>query len=905
MTDARTRAAELLDAAQRRVRTPPGTPLEQALRTLDDVRRAAASSPSPTAFGGRDATARRPQLAPLTPSGHGPARPVAASVDGQVRASPAGASSPADKRPVFLLAVTTWNRREYLDRFVQSFLATRSRRFSWVLVVADDGSVDGTLEHLESLDLPDCRLVVVRNKGATITGQTNSIFLVAQSVGFDFAMKCDDDVYFSAPGWDELYFDTATETGVQHLVHHNASWKPRVHDVAKGRLRSSVPALEALGCAWTFTPAVLHDVGWFDEDNFRFRGHAHLDFTVRACRAGHNDERTLWDAAGSEDVLAMWGRDAYVQTVDWQDAKVKALLNPQERARRMAVIADVERRYVPLTDVLPSRRRARVSVRPSLPEVREALARSPRFDLTDGPARGVDAVFVLNLEADVRKWADAAAALARHGVRAERFPAVNGNHPEHVAAWRRYADEGLVLPIEKQIGRRLIASPGAWGYLLTMRALLKQAVERRLHRIMIFDDDVLLHHGFGDLLSEVQYELPPQWRIVYLGCTQKDWSRTQEYSQHLYRPGVAVNGSFAYLLDASTFPDLLERIDRFDWPFDSGPLTSVAQAAPEQTFVARPHLAVADVSTSDIRAPRDLTAFAAEARWDLELYSRPEPRPAHLTGTDRRLPTERLVSVLLVAEDHEATVADALDSLRGQTWGRLEILTLSNASTDRTLDVLRDRAVLDSRVHVLSVDTRLTGAAALSLLVARARGQWLMVHAADEVSTSDRIMSLLHAADADPSADVVPGTVLTTPCPLPSGAGADADLVAWAAAHPDAQERQLLSAGLLGKGLMVEAGALESHGEDGVIELLQRVDAARRSRRSAAVRRVVPPAGVLAVRPDSHLKTRPDGGHGRDHDEVARGLRPAFRAPAVSAVRLTEHLGLDPSDARAPHGPAA
>src|SRR3712207_8209485 len=37
----------------------------------------------------------------------------------------------------------------------------------------------------------------------------------------------------------------------------------------------------------------------------------------------------------------------YMETVDWKSNEVKAILNPEERARRMAVIADVSRQWIP------------------------------------------------------------------------------------------------------------------------------------------------------------------------------------------------------------------------------------------------------------------------------------------------------------------------------------------------------------------------------------------------------------------------------------------------------------------------------------------------------------------------------------------------------------------------------
>jgi len=56
-----------------------------------------------------------------------------------------------ERRLKLVLAVTTWNRLDFLQSFLKSFFDTRSLRYDWVLIVADDGSTDGTIEYLENL----------------------------------------------------------------------------------------------------------------------------------------------------------------------------------------------------------------------------------------------------------------------------------------------------------------------------------------------------------------------------------------------------------------------------------------------------------------------------------------------------------------------------------------------------------------------------------------------------------------------------------------------------------------------------------------------------------------------------------------------------------------------------------
>ena len=90
-------------------------------------------------------------------------------------------------KPVFVTAVTTINRIEYLKSFVNTWMETKSRNAESLLVVADDGSTDGTLEWLtEDLDIGVSGLYVIRNNGTGIARQNNSILNAIAD--FDFQL---------------------------------------------------------------------------------------------------------------------------------------------------------------------------------------------------------------------------------------------------------------------------------------------------------------------------------------------------------------------------------------------------------------------------------------------------------------------------------------------------------------------------------------------------------------------------------------------------------------------------------------------------------------------------------------------------------------------------------------------
>ena len=63
-----------------------------------------------------------------------------------------------------------------------------------------------------------------------------------------------------------------------------------------------------------------------------------------------------------------------------------------------------------------------------------------------------------------------------------------------------------------------------------------------------------------------------------------------------------------------------------------------------------------------------------------------------------------LVTAIIPAKDEEATLADCLASVCGQTYPHLEILVVDDRSTDRTGEIARDFAGADPRVRVITID---------------------------------------------------------------------------------------------------------------------------------------------------------------------------------------------------------
>lgn len=259
-----------------------------------------------------------------------------------------------DCKKLFVTAVTTVNRKDYLQDFINDWAKTKSPHIDSVLIVADDGSTDGTIEWLsEQLDIGNSRLVIIRNNGLGIARQTNSIIDFISNIDnqIDAIFMCNDDIRFLRPGWDKAYHEAMRSSGYDHLVYFNPEWKPPSHEensLRSDSITSYCTAREAMGCFYTLTPRLIDRLGFFDEEAFPVRGHSHVDYTLRACRLEANDSQFLFDLSNSNELIGMVMRDGYKRTFRTLSVKeMRLTTSDSELAKRESILLTEGRAFVP------------------------------------------------------------------------------------------------------------------------------------------------------------------------------------------------------------------------------------------------------------------------------------------------------------------------------------------------------------------------------------------------------------------------------------------------------------------------------------------------------------------------------------------------------------------------------
>ena len=196
--------------------------------------------------------------------------------------------------------VVTWNRRDLLQSCLQS-LSLQQLNQPFELIVVDNGSVDGSIEMIESnfSSTPTFKLHLIRN-------QTNYGFCAANNQGFaratgEFIALLNNDAD-AEPGWlaallgvfkDRpavgmaaskilVHEDPRRIDKTGHLIYPDGQNRGRgTGELDTGQYDEMEEVLWPDGCAAMYRRAMLNQIGGFDEDFFAYGDDAELGLRAR------------------------------------------------------------------------------------------------------------------------------------------------------------------------------------------------------------------------------------------------------------------------------------------------------------------------------------------------------------------------------------------------------------------------------------------------------------------------------------------------------------------------------------------------------------------------------------------------------------------------------------------------
>lgn len=107
-----------------------------------------------------------------------------------------------------------------------------------------------------------------------------------------------------------------------------------------------------------------------------------------------------------------------------------------------------------------------------------------------------------------------------------------------------------------------------------------------------------------------------------------------------------------------------------------------------------------------------------------------------------------LISVVMAVFNGELYLQSAIDSILGQTYENFELVIVNDGSIDKTKEILD--SVTDSRVKIIHLKKNAGAANALNMGVENAKGEWIAIHDADDISEANKLKELVKYIKAHP-----------------------------------------------------------------------------------------------------------------------------------------------------------
>lgn len=182
------------------------------------------------------------------------------------------------------IGIVTYNRKAILSDTIDRVRAL-TRQPGAALVVADDGSTDGTLAMLRDKQVP---VITGINMGIA-WNKNRALFLLSHMLGCQTVILLEDDTRPNRAGWEREWMEAAQRYG---HVNYAGDWMREHFLSGAGTVDDPIRCKMVTAQCSAYSHTALTYGGYFDP-RFRGYGHEHVEHTRRLVRVGYGgtDER--------------------------------------------------------------------------------------------------------------------------------------------------------------------------------------------------------------------------------------------------------------------------------------------------------------------------------------------------------------------------------------------------------------------------------------------------------------------------------------------------------------------------------------------------------------------------------------------------------------------------------------
>jgi hypothetical protein len=195
-----------------------------------------------------------------------------------------------------------------------------------------------------------------------------------------------------------------------------------------------------------------------------------------------------------------------------------------------------------------------------------------------------DKIYILNIDKHIDRWLNIKKIFDHFKIfNYKRFPGIDGSLLKD--EWKNNHNN-----TDKSCD---IKNPGSWGILSGMKNLLMDAKKNKYTRILILQDNIILHNNFNKEFNKNINKIPNNWNLLYLGTTSQH--ETFSHNEAYYHPNGKTYGSFAVGIHSRMYDYLIKLIDARFGSFDVGCLGNIQKNFNRTCYVMQPYLIFIDL----------------------------------------------------------------------------------------------------------------------------------------------------------------------------------------------------------------------------------------------------------------------------------------------------------------------
>ena len=251
-----------------------------------------------------------------------------------------------------------------------------------------------------------------------------------------------------------------------------------------------------------------------------------------------------------------------------------------------------------------------------------------------------DKIYILNLKKETSKRNKCRDQLINYNINATFFEGHDGSNCVDCINFMKEFKSRKINDIRNhklqkhfikndQYTRFLIRTEGTLGIMKSMINIFQDAKKNNYEKILVLQDDFVLHKHFNTLFDKYIRNIPKNWHILNLSSTHWTWDSVDKstFTKKYYKCISTTYGAVASAYRKNMYDVIISLLDKLNCSFDTFISVDIYPKKKYNCYTMYPNLIIADITCSASGKPsRDLFEITngydpKKLKWNIEQYN--------------------------------------------------------------------------------------------------------------------------------------------------------------------------------------------------------------------------------------------------------------------------------------------